>query len=148
MGFLYIIKYFKDLFENYLEALKLDLDKCDKVHIFGKINEYIQIFINKSSGYLNELLEVLSKMKKKKNKINFYQIIIFVIIKLNELGRKAIVSEKPFCKHHSLMYFEQSKSILEKYFPKKSDKKEKLEEDRKKVALLPSRNIEELRAES
>ena len=118
MGFLYIIKFFKDLFENYLEALKLDLDKCDKVHIFEKINEYIQIFINKSSGYLNELLEVLSKMKKKKNKINFYQIIIFVIIKLNELGRKAIVSEKPFCKHHSLMYFEQSKSILEKYFPK------------------------------
>ena len=61
--------YIKDLFENYLEALKLDLDKCDKVHIFEKINEYIQIFINKSSGYLNELLEVLSKMKKKKNKI-------------------------------------------------------------------------------
>ena len=79
---------------------------------------------------------------------NFYQIIIFVIIKLNELGRKTIVSGNPFCKHHSLMYFEQSKSILEKYFPKKSDKKEKLEEDRKKLALLPSRNIEELRAES
>ena len=82
---------------------------------------------------------------------NFYQIIIFVIIKLNELGRKTIVSGNPFCKHHSLMYFEQSKSILEKYFPKKSDdkdKKEKLEEDRENVALLPSRNIKELRAES
>ena len=62
--------YIKDLFENYLEALKLDLDKCDKVHIFEKINEYIQIFINKSSGYLNELLEVLSKMKTVKKSFN------------------------------------------------------------------------------
>ena len=66
--------YIKDLFENYLEALKLDLDKGDQNHIFEKINEYIKLFIDKSSGYLNELLEILSKlrkMKKKNLKFNF-----------------------------------------------------------------------------
>jgi molecular chaperone DnaK (HSP70) len=60
--------YVKDLFQNYIEALQLDLDKGDKEHIFKSIKEYIQIFINNSAGYLNDLIDVLSKMKKKKNK--------------------------------------------------------------------------------
>ena len=147
--------YIKDLFENYLVALKLDLDEGDKVHIFQKIKEYIQIFINKSSGYLNELLTILSSLKKKKSKVKFYQIIIFVITKLNELGRKTIVSEKPFCKHHSLMYFEQSNSYFEKYFPrisesipKDDDKEANLKEERENVNLLQPEDLIALQNES
>ena len=63
---------------KYLEALKLGLDKGDKKHIFEKINEYILIFIDKSSGYLKELLEILSSLSKGRHKVRFYQIIVFV----------------------------------------------------------------------
>ena len=35
--------------------------------------------------------------------------------KLNEYGKECIKSNKKFCKYHSLMYFEQSKSYYEKY---------------------------------
>ena len=147
--------YIKDLFQNYLVALKLDLDKGDKTHIFEKIKEYVQIFINKSSGYLNDLLEILSSMKKKKYKVNFYQIIIFVITKLNELGRRTIISEKPFCKHHSLMYFEQSNTYFEKYFPKitgsipqDDDKEVKLEDERDNIKLLQPEDLISLKNES
>ena len=147
--------YIKDLFERYLDALKLDLDKGDKKHIFGKINEYIQIFIDKSSGYLNELLEVLSGLKKVKNKVKFYQIIVFVICKLNELGKNCIISDKPFCKYHSLMYFELSHSYFEKYFPKKSDTEPPSgttttneEEDRENMAILGDNELDTLKKES
>ena len=147
--------YIKDLFERYLDALKLDLDKGDKKHIFGKINEYIQIFIDKSSGYLNELLEILSRLKKVKNKVKFYQIIAFVIGKLNELGKNCIISDKPFCKYHSLMYFELSHSYFEKYFPKKSDTEPPSgttttneEEDRENMAILPKKVLDTLKKES
>ena len=147
--------YIKDLFERYLDALKLDLDKGDKKHIFGKINEYIQIFIDKSSGYLNELLEVLSGLKKVKNKVKFYQIIVFVIGKLNELGKNCIISDKPFCKYHSLMYFELSHSYFEKYFPKKSDTEPPSgttttneEEDRENMAILGDNELDTLKKES
>ena len=147
--------YIKDLFERYLDALKLGLETSDKKHIFGKINEYIQIFIDKSSGYLNELLEVLSGLKKVKNKVKFYQIIVFVIGKLNELGKNCIISDKPFCKYHSLMYFELSHSYFEKYFPKKSDTEPPSgttttneEEDRENMAILGDNELDTLKKES
>ena len=147
--------YIKDLFERYLDALKLGLETSDKKHIFGKINEYIQIFIDKSSGYLNELLEVLSGLKKVRNKVKFYQIIVFVIGKLNELGKNCIISDKPFCKYHSLMYFELSHSYFEKYFPKKSDTEPPSgttttneEEDRENMAILGDKELDTLKKES
>ena len=94
-------------------------------------------------------------MKKKKYKVNFYQIIIFVITKLNELGRRTIISEKPFCKHHSLMYFEQSNTYFEKYFPKISgsipqddDKEAKLEDERDNIKLLKPEDLISLKNES
>ena len=146
--------YIKDLFQSYIEALKLDLDKGDKNHIFDKINEYIQIFIDKSSGYLNELLEILSQMKKKKNKVKFFEIILFVITKLNEFGKKVIISNKPFCKYHSLIYFEQSNSYFENYFPKISKEKDNnieisknIEEERENITLLSEKNIQILKKE-
>ena len=47
--------------------------------------------------------------------INFYNIVIFVIEKLNNNGKSCVISNKKFCKYHSLMYFEQAKSYFEKY---------------------------------
>ena len=147
--------YIKDLFLKYLEALKLGLDRGDKKHIFEKINDYIQIFINKSSGYLNELIEILSSLKKGKNKVNFFQIIAFVVKKLCEFGQTCIFSNKPFCKYHSIIYFEQSNSYYEKYFPKIKEDKGKdnknnnpgIEggnEKRENISFLPANEIESL----
>ena len=147
--------YIKDLFLKYLEALKLGLDRGDKKHIFEKINDYIQIFINKSSGYLNELIEILTSLKKGKNKVNFFQIIAFVVKKLCEFGQTCIFSNKPFCKYHSIIYFEQSNSYYEKYFPKIKEDKGKdnknnnpgIEggnEKRENISFLPANEIESL----
>ena len=141
--------YVKDLFQSYVEALKLALDKGDKEHIFTEINKYLEKFIDKSQGYLNELLEILSEMKKKiKNKDKFYILVVFVISKLNEYGKKYLVSGKAFSKYHSLIYFEQAHYYIEKYFPKSSKQKDELnttsssnnsnqEEDRKNMDILP-----------
>ena len=120
------------------------------------INEYIQIFIDKSSGYLNELLEILFVLKKGKYrrdyKINFYKIVVLVIKKLNEMGQNCIVSNKLFCKYHSILYFEQSNFYFEKYFPKteeenKEDIKIKPEEgaeNRKNIGFLNREDLESL----
>ena len=108
--------YTKELFLSYIETLKLKISKGDQLEIVEKIKKYIKVFIDKSSGYLNNLLEILSAMtKKKKLKISFYTIIIFVMEELNKLGKESIISNKPFCKYHSLMFFEQSKSYYDKY---------------------------------
>ena len=147
--------YIKDLFEKYLEAIKLGLDKEEKEHLFEKIKEYIQIFIDKSSGYLKELLEILSGLKKLKSKVEFYKIISFVIKKLNELGKNYIFSNKPFCKYHSIIYFEQSNYYFEKYFPlikeeEKNDIKNMIEiqeeekENRENISLLPQNEYKSL----
>ena len=108
--------YTKELFLSYLETLTLKISRGEQLEIVKKIKKYIILFVDKSSGYLNDLLEVLSSMtKKKKFRIHFYNIIIFVMEELNKLGKDCIRSNKPFCKYHSLIYFEQSKSYYDKY---------------------------------
>lgn len=108
--------YVKELFQSYVETLKLTLDKGEKNHIQDKIKEYIEVFINKSSGYLNDLLEILQGFGKKvKHKIFFYSIIIFVLEKLNKEGKECIKNNRKFCKYHSLMYFEQANMYYKKY---------------------------------
>ena len=137
--------YIKDLFLHYLEAFNYDLDSNDRNHIFEEINKNIQIFTDKSSGYLYALLEILSKMQKSKNKnikINFYKIVVNVISRLNQLGKDCLITDKPFSKYRSLIYFEQAYSILEKYFPKI-----KGEEERKNVGLLPAEYVEKIEKE-
>ena len=110
--------YVKELFLSYVETLKLDIDKEDQTHINNKIKEYIIIFINNSSRYLNSLLEILkniTKGKRSKLKILFYELVIFIMEELNKRGEECINSNKPFCKYHSLIYFEQTKNYYEKY---------------------------------
>ena len=108
--------YVKELFLSYVETLKLAINKGDQKHIMDKIKEYIEVFINKSSGYLNNLLEIFQSLgKKTKFKIFFYNIIIFVLEKLNKEGKECIKNNKKFCKYHSLMYFEQANMYYKKY---------------------------------
>ena len=103
--------YIKELFSSYVETLTLELSMGEKKKIYDNIRKYIEIFINKSSGYLNTLLEILKKIKKSE----FYKIVVFVMEKLNEKGKEYIYSNSKFCKYHSLMYFEQSKSYYDQY---------------------------------
>ena len=111
--------YVKELFLSYMETLKLSIDKGEQKTIFDNINKYINIFIDKTSGYLNSLLNILENLKdNSKYKVNYYILIITIMEKLNEHGKTSIYSNKPFCKYHSLIYFEQSKALYEKYLSK------------------------------
>ena len=84
-----------------------------------KIKDYIEVFIvERRYEYLNNLIEILynlSKAKKNRLKKFFYNIIVFVMEKLNYYGKVCISSNTKFCKYHSLIYFEQSKSYHDKY---------------------------------
>ena len=111
--------YIKELFSSYLNKLKFDLDKSERKSIFDNIEKYIKIFINKSSGYLDNLIEMLSVLKKdqiyKKYKMNFINLIIFIMEQLNNCGKEYLKSNKEFSKYHSFMYFEQSLNYYNKY---------------------------------
>ena len=109
--------YVQQLFSSYIKTLDCELDKSEQKTIFNKIKKYLLIFIDKSSAYLDNLVETLSKMPKSKKK-DFYVLIIFIMEKLNELGGKCIKEKKEFSKYHSLMYFEQARSYYEKYLEK------------------------------
>ena len=109
--------YVQQLFSSYIKTLECELDKSEQKTIFNKIKKYLLIFIDKSSAYLDNLVETLSKMPKSK-KTDFYVLIIFIMEKLNELGGKCIKEKKEFSKYHSLMYFEQARSYYEKYLEK------------------------------
>ena len=92
---------------------------------------------------MNELLEILSKQKKN-YKQYFYSIIVHVISKLNELGKNCLIDGKKFCKYHSLTYFEQAYSYLEKYFPKEKNE----EDERENMSFLDHDNQTKLKIES
>ena len=107
--------YIKELFLSYIENFKLSVDKSEKKNIFTNIKKYIQIFIDKSSGYLNNLLEILSPLQNGNARGEFLELIVFIIEKLNMNGKECLQKNREFCKYHSLMYFEQAKSYYDKY---------------------------------
>ena len=49
--------------------------------------------------------------------IDFQNLVIKIIEKLNNCGIECIKNNKKFCKYNSLMYFEQSIFYYEKYLP-------------------------------
>ena len=114
--------YIKELFlSSYLKYLKLTLDTSEKKIIFEKIKKYLDIFINKSSGYLNNLLEVLLPLQEDtKTKREFNDLIIYVMEQLNNYGIDCIKKNTKFCKYHSLIYFEQSFNYYQKYLAKEN----------------------------
>jgi hypothetical protein len=105
--------YIKELFLSYSKILKLDLKRREKKEIIDKIKNYINKFINKNSDYLENLIKVLSQGLDDK-KI-FYQIVIYVMEKYNDIGKKYIESNEKYCKYNSLINYEQAEMYHEKY---------------------------------
>ena len=148
--------YVKELFISYAETLKLKIDSDERKEIIEKIKNYLNKFISKSSDYINNLLEVLykglnddnevinkkKKPKKKKKSKNIYKnfcgIVIFLMEKLNDLGKKYIESMAKFCKYNSLIMFEQANSYYEKYL---SDIKVNLLGHKEQQELLKQKEI-------
>ena len=105
--------YTKELFNSYTKVLKLTkfLDKGEQERIKSNIKKYLNFFIKLSSGYLDNLLEVLKDLPKKV----FYEIIVFIMEKFNECGLNCLKEMKQFCRYNSLKYFEKTKNLFSKY---------------------------------
>ena len=104
--------YVKQLIQSYTKVINMSVaSKDDCENAINKIEEYVKVFTKQSSGYLDDLVEVMKDMKKK----IFYQIIVNIIEQLNECGKKCLADRKPFCKYHSLIYFEQADTYFKKY---------------------------------
>ena len=138
--------YVRELFSSYVETLPLGIDKGQQKHIMEKIKEYLKIFLDKSSGYMSSLLEILEKLTKNKFQVFFYEIIIYLMEELNNCGKDAIKSNKKFCKYHSLIYFEQANSCYEKYLANIEESKlgPKLKNSRKKQKEICSDFIRDI----
>ena len=106
--------YVKDLIISYSKILNLkgQITKGDRETIIKNITKYIQVFSKLSSGYLDELLEI---MKEKMPKKIFLEIVVNVMEQLNECGKKCLQEMKKFCRYHSLLYFEKSNLYYKKY---------------------------------
>ena len=129
--------YIKRLFLSYLNTFKIPVDKSVKEGIFNKIKKYLQIFFKKSTGYLNNLLDILSPLQKCQTMNEFYDLIIFVIKNLNNKGIELINSSTEFCKYKSLIFFEQSLHYCEKYIPNEGKlKRDKLNELKKEKKIF------------
>ena len=105
--------YVKELITSYIKVLnmKAQLTKGDEEEIINHMKEYIGIFTKQSSGYLDNLVEIL----KDANKKIFFEIVIIVIEQLNNCGKECLKERKKFCKYYSLMYFEKARAIFRKY---------------------------------
>ena len=105
--------YIKELFSSYTQVLQLKkyLDKGDQERIKSNIKKYLNIFIKLSSGYLDNLLEVLKDLPKK----IFFEIIVFIMEKFNECGLNCLKEMKKFCRYNTLKYFEKTKKLFSKY---------------------------------
>ena len=107
--------YLKELFESYAKVLNIT-DKFEgieenKNEIIQKIKKYISIFTLKSTGYLNNLLDILQKTPKN----IFWEIIIETMEQMNNNGKKCLEERKEFCRYNCLMFFENSFSLFQKY---------------------------------
>jgi len=106
--------YVKDLIISYSKILniKSQITKGDTETIINNITKYIQVFSKLSSGYLDELLEIMKENMPKKV---FLEIVVNVMTQLNECGKKCLEEMKKFCRYHSLLYFEKSNLYYKKY---------------------------------
>ena len=107
--------YVKELFISYSQILNIR-DQIEKniekeKHIIDKIKGYIDIFCEKSSGYLSDLVEIIKDIPKNL----FYKIIVLIMAKFNECGKNCLKEMKKFCRHNSLIYFENTLIYFQKY---------------------------------
>ena len=105
--------YVKQLIQSYtkLVNMKGQITKGDTDTIIKNVKEYMKIFAEQSSGYLDNLVEIMKEMPKKV----FLEIVVNTIEQLNECGKKCLAERKKFCKYHSLIYFEKAETLFKKY---------------------------------
>ena len=105
--------YVKELINSYVKmlAMKEQITKGDQEQILKNIKEYIKTFAEQSTGYLDNLVELM----KNENKKIFFEIVVIVIEELNNFGKKCLEERKKYCKYHSLIYFEKAYSFFKKY---------------------------------
>ena len=105
--------YVKELINSYIIMLNMKgcLTQYDKEEIIKDINEYIKVFGKQSSGYLDNLIEMMKNINKK----IFFEIIVLFIEELNNLGKACLKERKTYCRYHSLIYFEKAYSFFKKY---------------------------------
>ena len=107
--------YVKDLFCSYAKVLNMEyrIEIETHIKIIEKIKNYINVFITKSFGYLENLVKIL---KIPKNIL--YKIVAYIFVKLYENGKKCIGYYTKNCSYYALKYFEKADFFFEKYIQK------------------------------
>lgn len=108
--------YTKELFDRFIQILKLKgkIDINIK-EIIQKIKEHMSYLIS-SLGYVDELLDMFTEIKKESNlKNEFYEILINYIELLNKEGL-AKKGSKEFSRYYSKLYFERAFYSMKKYY--------------------------------
>ena len=105
--------YVKQLFTSYIKIFNMNiaLDKGDQITIIENIKKYANIFTELSSGYLDDLMEILKNLPKK----IFYEIVVIILEKSNEYGIKCLKEKKKFSRYNSMKHFERTNNIFNKY---------------------------------
>jgi hypothetical protein len=105
--------YVRLLFISYIKVfnIKNELDKDEQSKIIENIKNYADIFLVLSSGYFEDLVEILKDLPKK----IFYEIVVYFIEKSNEYGKTCLKDEQKFSRYNSMKFFEKSNNLFTKY---------------------------------
>ena len=106
--------YVKELFKSYIKVFNMKnnaLDKGEQLKIIENIKNYADIFIVLSSGYFDNLMEILKDLPKK----IFYEIVVSLMEKNNEYGKQCLIEKKKFSRYNSMKYFEKTNNLFNKY---------------------------------
>ena len=111
--------YVSQLINSYIKTLKIQA-YCrgeEQNKIKDKIKKYIEVFSKISLNYLNIIIENKLKILNEDEQLKkiFFEIIIFVVEKINKLGKECLEKREKFCKYYSLIYFEKSEYFFSKY---------------------------------
>ena len=114
--------YVSQLINSYVKTLKIQTycKEEDQTQIKGKIKNYFDVFIKKSLNYLNIIIEneLKSLNEDKELKKIFFEIILFVVEKINELAKECLQKRAKFCQYYSLIYCEKGEYFFSKYIGK------------------------------
>ena len=114
--------YVSQLINSYVKTLKIQA-YCrgeEQNKIKEKIKKYVEVFSKISLNYLNIIIENKLKILNEDEEFKkiFFEIIIFVVEKINKLGKEYLEKREKFCKYYSLIYFEKSEYFFSKYIGK------------------------------
>ena len=111
--------YVSQLINSYIKTLKLQAycEEEDQTQIKEKIKKYCDILIKLNLSYLIFIIEneLKSLIEDKKLKKLFFEIIMFIVEKINELAKECLQKKEKFSKYNSLIYFEKSDNFFSKY---------------------------------